>query len=163
MQQISEQDSSTAESNQSLWQEISDPVETMLSNDGVSFPSHKVVIYENSRYSPLSGWNNKSLLLTDRKLFSNRDGQDGWASLEEASTTVCPKGNINLRNYLVGLSNELCLYGRLDLGSRYTFMDHRTDSTRCRPRGLVLCDRLQSVPHQHRQHFTTLQPIRCHA
>ena len=44
-----------------------------------------VELFENERYTPLTGWSSKGLLLTDRKAFTTADGQSGWSSLEEAS------------------------------------------------------------------------------
>ncbi|RYH03772.1 hypothetical protein EON65_46975 [archaeon] len=55
--------------------------------------SVRVVLFENERYSPLSGWSSKGLLPTDRKVISSADGQDGFATLDEANTALLPKGN----------------------------------------------------------------------
>lgn len=54
--------------------------------------SVRVVLFENERYSPLSGWSSKGLLPTDRKVISSADGQDGFASLEEANAVLLAKG-----------------------------------------------------------------------
>lgn len=56
--------------------------------------SFRVVIYENERYSPISGWGSKSLLPTDRKAFSSTDGQDGFASLDEANAALLSRGKV---------------------------------------------------------------------
>eukprot|EP01039_Chlorochromonas_danica_P001241 gene1240-1353_t len=63
----------------------------MLST-AVGSSSFRVVIYENERYSPISGWGSKSLLPTDRKAFSSTDGQDGFASLDEANAALLSRG-----------------------------------------------------------------------
>lgn len=58
----------------------------------VGIHSVRVVIYENERYSPVSGWSSKALLPTERKAYSSGDGQDGFATLEEASSALISKG-----------------------------------------------------------------------
>lgn len=65
----------------------------MLSNS--NFPTRRVEIFENERYSPLSGWSAKALLLTDRKAFSNNDGSDGYGSLEDANNALLSKGMLS--------------------------------------------------------------------
>ncbi len=72
----------------------------MLSNS--NFPTRRIEVFENERYSPLSGWSAKALLLTDRKAFSNNDGTDGYGSLEEASLVLLSKGEENLHQLHTG-------------------------------------------------------------
>ncbi len=72
----------------------------MLSNS--NFPTRRIEVFENERYSPLSGWSAKALLLTDRKAFSNNDGTDGYGSLEEASLVLLSKGKEKLHHLCYG-------------------------------------------------------------
>ncbi len=72
----------------------------MLSNS--NFPTRRIEVFENERYSPLAGWSAKALLLTDRKAFSNNDGTDGYGSLEEASLVLLSKGKEKLHHLCYG-------------------------------------------------------------
>jgi hypothetical protein len=86
----------------------------------VNLPTRCVYIFENSRYNPVYGWSNKGFLPTDRKALSNRDGSDGYNSLEEASEVLASKGllsSISLINILNVDSN------RLALGHRFVMVD----------------------------------------
>ena len=49
-------------------------------------------IFENERFSPISGWSSKGLLITDRKAFSNRDGSLSWSSYEQAEENLISYG-----------------------------------------------------------------------
>lgn len=63
----------------------------MLSSVGKNI-TRLVEIFENERYSPLSGWSAKGLLLTDRKALSNHDGTDGYSNIEEANGALLSRG-----------------------------------------------------------------------
>lgn len=63
----------------------------MLSSVGKNI-TRKVEIFENERYSPLSGWSAKGLLLTDRKALSNHDGSDGYNNMDEVNTSLLSRG-----------------------------------------------------------------------
>ncbi len=52
----------------------------------------KIEIYENERYSPMSGWSAKGLLLTDRRAWSNHDGSEGFNTLEESNPALISYG-----------------------------------------------------------------------
>jgi len=52
----------------------------------------KVEIYENERYSPVSGWSSRSLLITDRGVYSNGDGSMSFGSLDEANQSLLSPG-----------------------------------------------------------------------
>jgi hypothetical protein len=54
--------------------------------------SKTVVIFENERYSPITGWSVKSLLPNDRKAISTASGDVGWSNLEEASNMIVSHG-----------------------------------------------------------------------
>jgi len=54
--------------------------------------TRRVEIYENERYSPISGWSPKALGLTDRKALSNHDGTEGYDSIDEANSMLLSKG-----------------------------------------------------------------------
>lgn len=64
----------------------------MLST-AINLPTRRVFIYENSRYNPVTGWSTRGLLPTDRKALSNRDGSEGYLSLEDASEALASKGS----------------------------------------------------------------------
>jgi hypothetical protein len=51
-----------------------------------------VEIYENQRYSPLSGWSSKGLLLTDRSAYSTEDGTSKFSTIDEASKQMTSDG-----------------------------------------------------------------------
>ena len=63
----------------------------MLSS-AVGIHSQVVVIYENERYSPLSGWSAKGLLITDRKNLSTGDGKLGWNTFQELEKDMISNG-----------------------------------------------------------------------
>ena len=52
-----------------------------------------VELYENERYSPLTGWSSRGLLLTDRSAYSTKDGSGNWSSVEESSRALLSTGN----------------------------------------------------------------------
>jgi len=59
-----------------------------------SVQARSVYLYENERYSPISGWSLKGLLPTDRSAFTSDDGRDGFRMLEEATNAfICPGWN----------------------------------------------------------------------
>lgn len=66
-------------------------VSEMLGGD-IGLHTKRIEIYENERYSPLSGWSPKALLLTDRKALSNHDGSEGYNTIEEASQALISFG-----------------------------------------------------------------------
>ena len=51
-----------------------------------------IEMFENERYSPLSGWSLKGLLPTDRNAFTTCDGRDGFNKLEEATEAFISLG-----------------------------------------------------------------------
>lgn len=53
---------------------------------------HEKGIFENERFSPLSGWSSKGLLIADRKAFSTRDGLCSWTKIEEAEDALASLG-----------------------------------------------------------------------
>ena len=53
---------------------------------------YNVQLFENERYSPLSGFSPQGLLMTDRKAVSVRDGSCGWNTLQEASLQLTSLG-----------------------------------------------------------------------
>jgi hypothetical protein len=63
----------------------------MLSGD-IGIHTRRINLYENERYIPLSGWSSKALMLTDRSVFSNSDGTDGFATMEEANQSLLSLG-----------------------------------------------------------------------
>eukprot|EP01033_Poteriospumella_lacustris_P012154 gene12154-8696_t len=63
----------------------------MLST-AINLPTRRSYVFENSRYNPVIGFSTRGLLPTDRKALSNRDGTDGYASLDEASEVLLSKG-----------------------------------------------------------------------
>lgn len=63
----------------------------MLST-AINLPTRRSCVFENSRYNPVIGFSTRGLLPTDRKALSNRDGTDGYASLDEASEVLLSKG-----------------------------------------------------------------------
>ena len=52
-----------------------------------------VEIFENERYSPLSGWSFKGLLPSDRNAFTTCDGRDGFTTMNEATEALVSLGN----------------------------------------------------------------------
>lgn len=71
----------------------------MISNSQMIFVK-RIELYENERYSPMSGWSTKGLLLTDRKGLSSQDGSDGFASIEEANNFLLTQGkNVSINKY----------------------------------------------------------------
>ena len=54
--------------------------------------TRSVSVYENQRYSPVSGFSAKGLLIGDRGAFSNEEGTSSWNSLEEASPALLSPG-----------------------------------------------------------------------
>ena len=52
----------------------------------------EVEIFENERFSPMSGWSSKGLLMTDRKAFSTRDGSQSWPTLEQTEEALMSYG-----------------------------------------------------------------------
>lgn len=64
----------------------------MLST-AINLPTRRSYVFENSRYNPVTGFSTRGLLPTDRKALSNRDGSDGYASLDEASEVLLSKGS----------------------------------------------------------------------
>lgn len=57
-----------------------------------------IEVYENERYSPISGWSSRGLLMTDRDKFSNNDGSVSFASIEEYETAFISCGWIWVNN-----------------------------------------------------------------
>lgn len=53
-----------------------------------------VEIFENERYSPLSGWSFKGLLPSDRSAFTTCDGRDGFTTMNEATEALVSLGMI---------------------------------------------------------------------
>eukprot|EP01041_Mallomonas_annulata_P003979 gene3979-7930_t len=53
---------------------------------------HEKELFENERFSPMSGWSSKGLLMTDRKAFSTRDGSISWSTLEQAEDGLMSYG-----------------------------------------------------------------------
>lgn len=51
-----------------------------------------IEIFENERYSPLSGWSFKGLLPNDRSAFTTCDGRDGFSNLNEATEAFISLG-----------------------------------------------------------------------
>jgi len=51
-----------------------------------------VEIFENERYSPLSGWSFKGLLPSDRNAFTTCDGRDGFTTMNEATEALVSLG-----------------------------------------------------------------------
>lgn len=68
----------------------------MLST-AINLPTRRSYVYENSRYNPVLGFSSRGLLPTDHKALSNRDGTDGYSSLEEASEVLLSKGKNKLQ------------------------------------------------------------------
>ncbi len=56
-----------------------------------------ITIFENERYSPMSGWSSKGLLPTDRNAVTSEDGETGWKVMDEASVDLLSLGKQNLR------------------------------------------------------------------
>lgn len=69
----------------------------MLST-AINLPTRRSCVFENSRYNPVIGFSTRGLLPTDRKALSNRDGTDGYASLDEASEVLLSKGTISVHH-----------------------------------------------------------------
>lgn len=55
----------------------------------------QVQLFENERYSPLSGWSSKALLPTDRHAITTCDGRDGFSNLTEATSAFSSLGMFN--------------------------------------------------------------------
>lgn len=53
-----------------------------------------IEMFENERYSPLSGWSFKGLLPSDRNAFTTCDGRDGFSKLDEATEAFISLGMI---------------------------------------------------------------------
>lgn len=53
-----------------------------------------IELFENQRYSLLSGWTMKGLLPTDRSAFTTCDGRDGFSSLAEATDALLSHGMV---------------------------------------------------------------------
>lgn len=53
----------------------------------------KFQLFQNERYSPLSKWSSKGLLVTDRSAITTFDGSEGLSSIDEASTALLSIGN----------------------------------------------------------------------
>ena len=49
-----------------------------------------IFVFQNERYSPISGWSAKGLLPTDRSAFTTPDGTEGFTNLIEATAAfIC--------------------------------------------------------------------------
>ena len=51
-----------------------------------------IEMFENERYSPLSGWSFKGLMPSDRSAFTTCDGRDGFTKLDEATEAFISLG-----------------------------------------------------------------------
>lgn len=51
-----------------------------------------IELFRNERYSPLSGFGAKGLLVNDRGAISNENGTSSWKSLEEAVSSLVSYG-----------------------------------------------------------------------
>jgi hypothetical protein len=69
-------------------------------------PNRRVALFENERYSPLSGWSAKGLLLTDRKALSNHDGSDGFNSMEDADKCLLSNGDHSQQTHFARCSHS---------------------------------------------------------
>lgn len=59
-----------------------------------------IYMYENERYSPISGWSFKGLLPTDRKAFTTFDGLEGFNQIADASAAyICPGNGALLKTH----------------------------------------------------------------
>ncbi len=58
----------------------------------VTVMTRTLELFENERYSPMSGWSAKGLLITDRKTISSNNGESGWTDFREAENALCSHG-----------------------------------------------------------------------
>jgi hypothetical protein len=63
----------------------------MLSSE-IGIHTKRIDLYENERYSPISGWASKGLLPTDRYAYSNHDGSEGYNTLDEVNQNLLALG-----------------------------------------------------------------------
>lgn len=52
----------------------------------------QIQLFENERYSPLSGWSAKGLLPTDRYAITTCDGRDGFPTIADATAAFSSLG-----------------------------------------------------------------------
>lgn len=58
----------------------------------ISLLEKEIALFENERYSPISGWSKRGLMPTDRGNFSNDDGSESFSTMEEASESFLSPG-----------------------------------------------------------------------
>lgn len=72
-----------------------------------SVQARAVFLFENERYSPISGWSAKGLLPTDRNAFTTSDTMHGYHSIPEATTAFVCAGMIDSELRKVVVSTKL--------------------------------------------------------
>lgn len=75
-----------------------------------SVQARAIFLFENERYSPLSGWSAKGLLPTDRKAFTTEDNMHGFNTIPEATEAFACLGNFYFHGRLPPSEVPDCTY-----------------------------------------------------